>query len=190
MTVYIPNCFEDWVKEDNPTEGELMLVAAMTIFANIYGPYVYQGWEAPDVKNFIWDVTEKTPSSTHITTIVQKYVDLGIIDTAKFAIDSEVSMKLAFEGKLKKGKTLISHTSVFPVELKELKSMLIFSYFLGRIANLTDGMEVSQLKKALGKKKTPHVIVPEVYSNQFSTQLMSKSKKIRNKKCSIMTQEA
>jgi hypothetical protein len=194
MKVYIPNCFDNWLKEENPTEGEVMLIAAMTIFANIYGPYTYQGWEAQDLKNIIWDITEKTANNTQASSIIKKYVDYGIIESANFGLDVEVAMRLNVGGKLKAHqKSLISHKSVTEVEINDVRSIMIFSYFLGRIANLTEGMEVSELKKALNKKKFAHVIVPEVYSSQFHAKLMSNPnhnfKKIK-RKCSIMTQEA
>jgi hypothetical protein len=75
-------------------------------------------------------------------------------DQNRVRVDNvEVAMRLNLEGKLKAHqKSLISHNSVTEVEINDIRSIMTFSYFLGRIANLTDGMEVSHLKKALNKK--------------------------------------
>ncbi len=129
MTIYIPKALEGWLKEYKPTEGDLIFVAVTAIFAKMYGAKTFLEMESDDVKCIIWD-KPVLYSINHL----HRLADQGVIQVAK-GLDYIETYRFNPSLQIKRPASYENGEAI-KIELKELKSIMVFSYLLGRLADI------------------------------------------------------
>jgi hypothetical protein len=158
--------------QSTPPEGQVLTVALVAALAAIYGTETYLEFYNEDLIR----VNHTGPHSQNYTDI-KKLKTLGIIDVAK-GVDGKTTMRLA-ESRVAglDRRTLYSETIGYDLSLE---GALIWTYLMGRLANVDEHTEISvinkvreyenseKLQKYRGKEKkaTTHII-PHVYRDRL-----------------------
>jgi hypothetical protein len=158
--------------QSTPPEGQVLTVALITALASIYGTETYLEFHNEDLIR----VNHTGPHSQNYTDI-KKLKTLGIIDVAK-GVDGKTTMRLA-ESRVAglDRRTLYSETIGYDLSLE---GTLIWTYLLGRLANVDENTEITtinkvreyehseKLQKYRGKEKTSTThIIPQIYRDRL-----------------------
>lgn len=195
MKVYIPSCYASWL-QTTPPEGQIMLVALVTNFAYIYGPETYLEFENSDL-----DIVNHTGRRGFNYTEIKSLKTLGILDVAK-GVDMKTTIRLA-KDKVHGLDRRNLYTDVIGIDLS-LEGTLIWTYLMGRLANVDEEVEVSTIAKIReyansaknlmyrNKEKTcvTHII-PLIYRQQlgYNFENVIEAQPIKNQRNDIPTDD-
>lgn len=171
MKVYIPSCYASWL-QTTPPEGQVLTVALIAALASIYGTETYLEFYNEDLIR----VNHTGPHSQNYTDI-KKLKTLGIIDVAK-GVDGKTTMRLA-QSRV----TGLSRNNLYSETIGynlSLEGALIWTYLMGRLANVDENTEITvinkireyenseKLQKYRGKEKTATThIIPHIYRDRL-----------------------
>lgn len=151
IKIWLPSFCKDWLKT-KPTEGDILVMAAISVFADALGSHVYQEWEGPDLKCLNW-----TYEDMQITRMLNRLEDAGLIETMR-GIDYHESIRLS-EVAMEK-KRVVFGSDAIGVKVSS-KSQIIWAYFLGRTADILERSHQDnivaplEVEKGLYKKPKP-----------------------------------
>jgi len=171
LKIYLPSFCQEWI-DSNPAEGDILFVAAITVFADQLGAHVYQEWESPDIKSLAWDYEDM-----QLVKLLNRIEDAGIIETMR-GLDWTETVRLSEIGMKKR--RVVFGSDVIEVELSH-QSQVIWAYFLGRTADMLERSHSDNLvapldvEKDLYKKPRPKTsrkhqtdhVIHHIYGYQF-----------------------
>lgn len=171
MKVYIPNCFASWL-QTTPSEGQVMIIAFLAKLHSIYGVDTYFEFYNDDL-----DIINHTSIKGSCLPEIKKLQTFGIVQQIR-GLEARVTCRLS--------ETLMTgldrrsiYTESIPYDLS-LNGAMLWTYLLGRMANVDENVEVSVINKVreysntqnaanfrgTEKKATSHIL-PNVYRDQF-----------------------
>lgn len=174
MHIYIPNSYNQWLTS-NPTEGQILLVGLLTKFASIYGNAHYFEMYNDDI-----DAVNFTAKPGTAVQQTKKLKDAGLIDIIR-GLDTKLTIRLSqdYIGKITR-RNLYDNSITY--ELSN-QGAILWSYLLGRLANLDETQEtvqgditpISKIRSfdttrtdrfPTGKKSLTHILAP-IYNDLF-----------------------
>lgn len=171
MRIILPKEFKDWYEDFNPTDGEVALMVAVTLFARLFGVKTYQQWETGDVRAFI---RGKNPNEVAGKTLLK---DLQAQGALEYINDIDGIETIRLNPSLSIGdQGMFDAVHTFEVQIKDEGVIMALSFFMGRMADIHDAAEIKDMKiapkvKANGKIpksfKPTKVVLPSFYTHQF-----------------------
>lgn len=171
MRIAFPNVLKEWHTDFKPTDGEVALVAAVTIFARLFGVKTFQQWYSEDIRAFIRPKNSIEKSSKTLLKDLQAQGAIEYIND----IDGIETIRLNPELNLG-DQGLFNYQHTFEIEIKDEGVIMALSFFMGRMVDIHDGSEIKEMKiapkiRANGKLpkgfKPTKVVIPQFYSDQF-----------------------
>lgn len=172
MKIYIPNCYAQWL-QTTPTEGQVLLVALVTNFAYIYGLETYLEFETTDL-----DIVNHTAPQGQNQYQIKELVNQGVLESVK-GLNGHSTIRLS-----QTKTTGLARQSIYTDSIAwnlSLHGTLIWTYLLGRLANIDAEHGVSEIalvreyensdknkkyrKDNKEKSHTTHII-PTIYREQ------------------------
>jgi hypothetical protein len=128
MTIFIPKELKNWIKKSKPSEGDLLFVATIGIFAKMYGNKTFLEMDGNDIKSIIYD-KQALLGISHLLRLQEEGV-IQVINT----VDGVESFR--FHPDLKIGRRMLSNIEGENIEikLKDSKAIGLCYYLLGRLA--------------------------------------------------------
>ena len=175
MKLYIPSSYSEWLST-NPKEGHVLLIGLLTKFAAIYGPKHYFEMYTDDIDTVNHDAR---PGKAFQET--KKLEELGLIETIR-GLDAKITLRCASEHIDHMQRRSI-YTECIEYELSQ-KAALLWSYLLGRLANVDETQEITEIAiirpansnrdvRSL-KKSVTHILAP-IYNDVFTKRHISHS---------------
>lgn len=155
MQVFLPCELKNWLTTEKPSEGDILFIAAVSLFAGMTGVKTFQEWDSHDIKALLWDSNE---IMAYTDTIRLK--DQGVLEVIQ-GLQGLESFRLHPNLKVN-GTKLLSRKSSIAVDLKETKSIYLLGYLLGRLAhirtNIIEDIVVNRYPTAafMIKEKNPY----------------------------------
>ena len=174
MNIYIPSSYSLWL-QSTPPEGQVLLVGLLTKFAAIYGNAHYFEMYNEDI-----DAINHTAKQGSAVQETKKLKDLGIIEIIR-GLEARLTIRLSQDYIGNIGRRNI-YDHVIEYKLSN-EGSVIWSYLLGRLANLDETQEIveeeiTSLSKIrsfdttrvdrfpVGKKSLTHILAP-IYNDIF-----------------------
>jgi hypothetical protein len=127
MKIFIPKELKGWMKQYKPSEGDLLFVATIAIFAKMYGPKTFLEMEEGDVKSLIFDKPILLGNS-HLVRLQKE----GVIERIT-GLDGVESFR--FNPKLQVKRPVGNpDDGTITVTLKSQRAIGLCYYLLGRLA--------------------------------------------------------
>jgi hypothetical protein len=127
MHIHIPKECSVWLKDHNPTEGDLLFAATLTLFAKLYGTKTFIEMEPEDIKHIIWDKPTLL-GVTHLLRLQEQgliQIVRGLDEVVTFRFNPDLKIKHVASG---------GEDATIEIPLKEEKTMALCFYLLGRLA--------------------------------------------------------
>jgi hypothetical protein len=169
MRIAIPIGYKSWYEEGNPTDGEVLFIAAVAIFARLIGVKTYQQWHTQDIRSIIRPQAKgQVPGKI----LARDLAAQGVLEYMK-DIDGVETIRLDQHSGITEYNLF---TNVFEVKITDVNCIMAFSFFLGRVQDLYDVSEIKELKvvpklKSNGKPSKTNVptkiVLPNVYTQQL-----------------------
>ena len=171
MRIVLPKALNTWYEDFNPTDGEVALMVAVTLFARLFGVKTFQQWEVTDVRAFIRPKRANEVSSKTLLRDLQAQGALEYIND----IDGIETIRLN-PGLSIGDLGILDAVRTFEVQIKDEGVIMALSFFMGRMIDIHDGAQIKDMKispkvKANGeiikKYKLTKVVLPSFYTHQF-----------------------
>jgi hypothetical protein len=198
MKLYIPSSYSEWLST-KPEEGQVLLIGLLTKFAAIYGSKHWFEMYTEDIDTVLF-----TAGLGAAYPEVRKLKELELVQTMK-GLSGKLTLRCA-EARIGHINRRSIYKDVIEYDLSH-EAALIWSYLLGRLANVDETKDISEiatiraanstrdersLKKSLTHILAPiyndaftkrHIGIPMVDANEFDTDEVEVSKtKVRDKK--------
>lgn len=172
MRIALPTQLKEWYDDFKPTDGDVVYVSAVTLFARLFGVKTYQEWVTGDIRSLM---RPKKRGQVPAKILVRDLEAQGALEYFR-GLDDVETVRLNQDLGIK---DMNLFDDVFYVTITEEECIMAYSFFMGRMVDIHDGTEIKEMKIApkikangeptVGSKKyrPTRLVIPSFYIQQF-----------------------
>lgn len=168
MKLYIPSSYAEWL-QTSPPEGQVLLIGLLTKFASIYGSKHWFEMYTDDIDTVLFTAEQGAAWPE-----VRQLKELELVQTIK-GLSGKLTLRCA-EKHIGQIKRRSMYAGAIEYDLSQ-EAALIWSYLLGRLANVDETKDISEIatirsanstrdERSL-KKSLTHILAP-IYNDTFT----------------------